>query len=132
MPEPPTDPPHDPFAPGESPRSKPKRKSRTAHDKPRKRGRGQHGHAARLNVQIEQLKAKVGEQGTEDATALVQSYSADVIRLAFKMLPKRGVAKLGKRTEDLLEHVAPTDRPEVQASLERALEKKGGIDATDR
>jgi hypothetical protein len=120
----PRDPPHDPFAPTRSRSSKKKKTSPTAHDKPRNRLRRPRGQSLPLNQQIDRLKAQVGEQGINDAKALLKLYPPEVIKLAFKLLPKRHVAKLGKRTEDLLKLVPKTDRPEVEASLEKALEKK--------
>ncbi len=133
MPDSPIDDTYDPFAAPEVRGSKKRRKSKRSHRKPTPGGRGQAGRPGPLDRQIKKLKARLteefGELAVKDAEDIVRNYPPDVIKLAFKLLPKRHVAKLGKRTEDLLIHVPETERPEVEASLKRALEKKGGVDA---
>lgn len=43
------------------------------------------------NDQVSKLKTAVGAKGVKDAESIVASYPADVVRLAFKLLPARKV-----------------------------------------
>lgn len=76
--------------------------------------------------QIAKLEAKVGNKGKKAAAEIVESYEPDVVRLAFKLLPKTGAMGLGKRIEGLLAGMDANEAAEIRSSLLAAKAEKNG------
>lgn len=76
--------------------------------------------AMNLEDQKKALVSKVGVEGEKKAKEILDHYDADVVRLAFKMLPKTQEQKLGKRLENLLAKMNPENAEQVRKSLMEA------------
>jgi len=88
----------------------------------KKKGRG--GQGGNLNQQIERLKKEVGKEGVAAAEEILEGYEPEIIKLAFKMLPKQqGQRGLGKRIEELLLNVPKSKQSEMRAMLIAAKNK---------
>lgn len=72
-----------------------------------------------LTEQTNRLKTAVGREGVKLAAEIVESYESDVIRLAFKMIPKGPSAGnvLGKRIEALLANMPSKTADEMRENL---------------
>jgi hypothetical protein len=78
-----------------------------------------------IESQIAKLKESIGRKGVNQAEELKETYPHDVIRYAFKTLPKRtGVASLGSRIEGLLGTMDAAEAEEIRAKLLEAKSKK--------
>jgi len=77
-----------------------------------------------LNTQIARSKKEVGREGIKLAQEIVETYESDVIRLAFKMVPKgpNAGAGLGKRIERML---ANMPKGQAEDMREKLLAAKG-------
>lgn len=76
--------------------------------------------------QIAKLEERVGNKGKKLAREIVESYDPDVVRLAFKLLPKTGATGLGKRIEGLLAGMDTDQASEIRSSLLAAKAEKNG------
>ncbi len=76
--------------------------------------------------QIAKLEERVGPKGKKKAREIVETYEPDVIRLAFKMIPKVGPPGLGKRIEGLLAGMDANEAAEIRSSLLAAKAEKNG------
>jgi hypothetical protein len=90
--------------------------------------RGNPKGGGNLSEQIDRLKKAVGREGVKAAQEIVEGYEPDVIKLAFKMVPKgQGAnAGLGKRLEAMLAQIPKSRRAEVEADLLAARQKVTG------
>lgn len=79
----------------------------------KKSGRG----GGSLDSQVAKLRDSVGAKGIRAANSLIAEQPSDVIRLAFKMLPRRSANGLGKRIETLLSNVPAGQRDDMRATL---------------
>jgi hypothetical protein len=85
-----------------------------------KKAAGQRGGGS-IEAQIARLAEAIGKKGIAEAEKLQETYNHDVIRYAFKTLPKRtGVAGLGSRIEGLLENLDADEAEEIRAKLLQA------------
>ncbi len=75
-----------------------------------------------LEAQINALKQSVGRDGIKLAAEILETYEPDVIKLAFKQVPKgpSATSGLGKRIENLLANVPKRRQAEVREALETA------------
>lgn len=76
--------------------------------------------SGRLCDQIAVLKKAVGREGVAAAQAILDNHEPDVIKLAFKQIPKGITTGLGKRIEALLANIPKRRQAEVREALETA------------
>ena len=74
-------------------------------------------YSLKIERQVSKLKDAVGAKGFRAANSLIEEQPSDVIRLAFKMLPRRSANGLGKRIEVLLANVPASQRDDMRATL---------------
>jgi hypothetical protein len=80
-----------------------------------------------VEEQIARLEERVGAKGKKAAAEIVEQYEPDVVRLAFKRLPKAASpTTLGTRIEALLEGVPANQREAMRAALLDAKRKQSG------
>ena len=77
--------------------------------------------AAPLSDQIASLQLAVGDEGVQSVNHILATYSPEVIRLAFKSLPKVATPKLGKRVEAMLAQVAKIQGSEAADTMRAGL-----------
>lgn len=84
----------------------------------KRKGKGNRG-GGDLDRQIERLKETVGPKGVKLARTIVDEYEPDVIRLAFKQVPKgpNASAGLGKRIETMLANMPDSQAASVREKL---------------
>lgn len=84
--------------------------------------RGNPKGGGKLEDQINVLKQSVGREGIKLADEILETYEPDVIKLAFKQVPKgpNAAAGLGKRIEALLANMPPRKQAETRELLETA------------
>lgn len=72
-----------------------------------------------LAQQIKRLKGEIGPKGVKAANEIVEGYEPDVIKLAFKMVPKGLTANsgLGKRIEAMLANMPAKQATETRKRL---------------
>lgn len=85
------------------------------------------GAGGTVEEQVARLKERIGAKGVKQPAEILEGYSPDVIRYAFRMLPKAAsVTGLGSRIETILAAVPPAQRDEMRATLLAAKRKTPG------
>lgn len=73
----------------------------------------------KLHEQIARIKKIVGRDGVRAAQEIIETYNPDVIRLAFKLIPKGPNVNggLGKRIEAMLANMPKNQAAEMREKL---------------